>query len=606
MHTFTVWAPDAGDVGLHLPASGTTYPMEPSGGGWWALQVAEADHGTDYAFSLDGGPARPDPRSAWQPEGPDGPSRVFDTSRHAWGDGAWPGIDARGALFYEMHVGTFTAEGTFDAAVERLDHLVDLGVQVVEVLPVAAFPGRWGWGYDGVDLWAVHAPYGGPEAFQRFVDACHSRGLGVCLDVVYNHLGPAGNYLPEFGPYFTDAHETPWGSAVNLDARGSREVRAFVVENALRWLRDFHVDALRLDAVHALVDDSPTHVLAQLSLRVAELSDAVGRPLTLVAESDLNDPRTVEPAADGGAGMQGQWADDVHHALHALFSGERQGYYVDFGSLEVLAKAFTGVFVHDGGFSTFRGKDWGRPVDPSLHRGHAFVAYGSNHDQVGNRATGDRPSANLTDGQLAASAALVLLGPFTPMLFMGEEWGARTPWQFFTDHPDPELAEAVRNGRRSEFAEHGWDAEDVPDPQDGATRDASVLDWDERESARGRRLLAWYRELVSLRNAEGALRDDVLGRSPSLDLVGDEDGQWLVLVRGAYRVVVNLAEVPRTVPVEAGATVEGEGRLAVVAAFDEVQAEGAAVRLPGHGVAVVRVEGSTGGDVRRSGGTAGA
>ncbi|ROP26620.1 malto-oligosyltrehalose trehalohydrolase [Pseudokineococcus lusitanus] len=601
MHDFSVWAPDAARVEVLLPAAGAAADDAPrveavrAGGGWWSASVADAGHGTDYAFSLDGGPARPDPRSAWLPQGPDGPSRVFDAAAFAWTDEGWAGVDGRGAVFYELHVGTFTAEGTLDAAVGRLDHLVDLGVQVVELLPVAAFPGRWGWGYDGVGLWAVHEPYGGPEALQRFVDACHARGLGVCLDVVYNHLGPAGNYLPEFGPYFTDEHETPWGTAVNLDAPGSREVRAYVVQGALRWLRDFHVDALRLDAVHALVDDSAVHVLAELSLKAAELSDEVGRPLTLVAESDLNDPRTVEPARDGGWGMQAQWADDVHHALHALVTGERQGYYVDFGSVDVLRTTMTGAFLHAGTFSTFRDEVWGRPVDPTLHRGGSFVAYTSNHDQVGNRATGDRPSATLPGGVLATSAALVLLGPFSPMLFMGEEWGARTPWQFFTDFPDPELAAAVREGRRGEFASHGWDAEDVPDPQDAATRDASVLDWAEPTTGRGAALLDWHRRLLALRAAEGDLRDDVLGRSPSLDLVGDEDAGWLVLVRGAFRVVANLGDTAQEVGVQRGGGVEGESGAELVAAYGgedgdaEVVAEGEVVRLPAHSVAVVRL-----------------
>ncbi|MEJ5944565.1 malto-oligosyltrehalose trehalohydrolase [Pseudokineococcus basanitobsidens] len=601
MHVFTVWAPDATTVEVEVglagtpPTGGSLVPMARDGGGWWSAEVADSGHGTDYAFHLDGGDARPDPRSAWQPEGPDGPSRVFDPSRFAWSDGSWAGVDGRGALFYELHVGTFTSEGTLDAAAGRLDHLVDLGVQVVELQPVAAFPGRWGWGYDGVDLWAVHAPYGGPEALQRFVDACHARGLGVCLDVVYNHLGPAGNYLPEFGPYFTDEHETPWGTAVNLDAPGSREVRAFVVEGALRWLRDFHVDALRLDAVHALVDDSAVHVLAELSLKAADLSDEVGRPLTLVAESDLNDPRMVEPARDGGYGMQAQWADDVHHALHALVTGERQGYYVDFGSLEALRTTMTGAFWHAGTYSTFREEVWGRPVDPTRHRGRSFVAYTSNHDQVGNRATGDRPSQTLPGGVLAASAALVLLGPFSPMLFMGEEWGARTPWQFFTDFPDAELGDAVREGRRGEFASHGWDAEDVPDPQATSTRDASVLDWDEPTSGRGAALLAWHRTLVELRGSEADLRDDVLGRSPSLDVVGDEDAGWLVLVRGAFRVAVNLSDAAQEVVLERGAGVEGESGAELVAAYggelgdQDVVVEGEVVRLPAHSVAVARL-----------------
>src|SRR3954469_20348391 len=330
--------------------------------GVWALDVEDAGHGTDYAFSLDGGAPLPDPRSAWQPDGVHRPSRVFDPARHHWQDAGWGGRSALGALFYELHIGTFTPQGTLDAAAERREHLVDLGVDVVELMPVAVFDGRWGWGYDGVDPYAVHAPYGGPEALQRFVDRCHDAGLAVCLDVVYNHLGPSGNYLSSFGPYFTDKHSTPWGPAVNLDDTGSTEVRRWICDNALRWFRDFHFDALRLDAVHALVDDSPTHLLQQLSTETAALSKELGRPLGLVAESDLNDPRMIEAVSAGGMGMTAQWSDDFHHALHALLTGERFGYYVDFGDPAVFAKTLTRVFMHDGTYSTFRGKTWGHQI----------------------------------------------------------------------------------------------------------------------------------------------------------------------------------------------------------------------------------------------------
>ena len=546
--------------------------------GWWSADVADAGHGTDYWYSLDGADPVPDPRSAWQPDGVHGPSRVFDPSLHRWDDGSWTGRDVRGAVFYELHVGTFTDEGTLDSAVARLDHLVQLGVDVVSLMPVAAFPGRWGWGYDGVDLYAVHEPYGGPEALQRFVDACHGRGLAVCLDVVYNHLGPSGNYLHGFGPYFTDKHHTPWGQAVNLDDDGSEQVRRFVVDNALRWFRDFHVDALRLDAVHALVDDSETHLLAQLSDETASLAAELGRPLGLVAESDLNDARMVTPTADGGLGMTAQWNDDFHHAVHALTTGERQGYYVDFGEYTTLAKVLTSVFFHDGGRSTFRDADWGAPVDRSAVGGHAFLAYTSDHDQVGNRAVGDRPSQNLSPGVLAVAAALTLTSPFTPMLFMGEEWGSVTPWQFFTDHGEPDLAESIREGRRREFAEHGWAAE-VPDPQDHATRDASVLDWEEIAAQPHQRLLAWHRELVSLRRREDDLRDDRLDR---VEVEHDEAPGWFVVRRGALRVVLNLSSDPVTVPLDATAT-------ATLAAWDGAMLGPDGVTLPGPSAAVVRV-----------------
>ncbi|MFH5823069.1 malto-oligosyltrehalose trehalohydrolase [Georgenia sp. AZ-5] len=581
-----VWAPAASAVELVLPASGRREPMEAAEGGWWRARH-ELAPGTDYAFALDGGPSLPDPRSAWQPRGVHGPSRTFDPTAHEWADGGWAGRSSLGAVIYELHVGTFTPEGTLDAAVARLDHLADLGVDMVELMPVAAFPGAAGWGYDGVALYAVHEAYGGPAALQRFVDAAHGRGIAVCLDVVYNHLGPSGNYLGSFGPYFTDRHSTPWGAAVNLDGDDAAEVRAFVVDNALRWLRDFHVDALRLDAVHALVDDSPRHVLAELSDAVAALEREVGRPLSLIAESDLNDARMVTPTSAGGFGMTAQWDDDVHHALHALVTGERHGYYVDFGGPGTLAKALREVFVHDGTYSTFRGKDWGAPVPPDVDA-RRFVVFSQDHDQVGNRALGDRPSRVLTPGQLAGSAAVVLLGPYTPMLFMGEEWGATTPFQYFTDH-EPELGELVRQGRQKEFGTHGW-AElyggevAVPDPQDPGTVAASRLDWAERDAPEHARLLEFYRGLISLRHE---VPDIASGDRSATAVEVAEDGAWLLLRRGGLAVVVGLSDAAVTVPLaeDDGPDPElllswGEAGLA---------GDGArGVRLEGHCVAVVR------------------
>ncbi len=590
-HERRVWAPDATQVHIDVaPVGGaaSTHPMTAAPGGWWIWRDPgfTADP-LDYAFRIDGGPPTPDPRSAWQPDGVDGASRSYDPASHSWSDLGWRGPrDGRGALggvFYELHIGTFTTVGTFDAAVEHLDELVALGVDVVEVMPVAAFPGRWGWGYDGVDLYAVHEPYGGPAGFQRFVDACHARGLGVCLDVVYNHLGPSGNYLARFGPYFTDAHTTPWGPAVNLDGPGSAEVRRFVVDNALRWVRDFHVDALRLDAVHELRDDSERHILAQLADEVALLASDLGRPVHLVAESDLNDPVMVTPTADGGRGMSGQWADDVHHALHALLTGEDTGYYADFAAPGVLDKVLREVFLHDGRWSSFRQREWGAPVDPTRHPGHRFVVYLQTHDQVGNRAVGDRISAGVAPGQQALGAALYLTSAFTPMIFMGEEWAAATPWQFFSDFDDPQLADAVREGRRNEFAGHGWDKDDVPDPQDHATRDRSVLDRSELAQPEHARMLAWYAGLLALRRDAPELSDD---RLDHVEVASDGDRSWVVVSRGALRIVGNLAAGPASIPVP-GASTAAE----VVLAWDAESTtcgEGR-LELGGHGVAVLRL-----------------
>ncbi len=580
MHVFRVWAPSVQQVEVELgggagpPAARHLMSAEP--GGWWRADVEAAGPGSDYSFVLDGGDALPDPRSRHQPYGVHGPSRLFDPGRHRWADQDWPGRDVRGALFYELHIGTFTRDGTLDAATGRLDHLVDLGVDVVEVMPVAAFEGERGWGYDGVQPYAVQDSYGGPEAFQRFVDACHQRSLAVCLDVVYNHLGPSGNYLSRFGPYFHDRHSTPWGDAVNLDGEDAAEVRRWIIDNALTWFTDFHVDALRLDAVHALIDDSPRHLLADLSDATADLSARLGRRLALVAESDLNDPATVEPTRDGGMGMTAQWSDDVHHALHSWCTGETQGYYADFGDELTVARTLTRVFRHAGDWSSFRGSDWGRPIDPEGHRGHAFLAYLQNHDQVGNRAVGDRITAHTPLGRVAAAVALVLTSPFTPMLFMGEEWAASTPWQYFTDFDD-ELGEAVRTGREAEFARHGWIGE-MPDPQSPRTREASVLRWEERAHGEHAMTLGFYRDLIALRRREPDLRDDDL-TAVSVTVGTD----WIVLHRGDFDVLANLSAGAAELPATPGAKVA----LAWPGA-DPPKATGTAMLLAAHSVAVLR------------------
>jgi maltooligosyltrehalose trehalohydrolase len=523
--------------------------------GWWMGPDLAA--GADYSFSIDGEGPFPDPRSAAQPSGVHGPSRTFDARAFAWTDvtgsdstgsaTAWRGRDARGAVFYELHTGTFTEAGTLDAAAARLGYLAGIGIEMVELMPVSPFPGRYGWGYDGVAPFAVHEALGGPEALQRFVDAAHAAGLGVCLDVVYNHLGPSGNYLAKFGPYFTDAYQTPWGWAVNLDQDGSGEVRRYLADNALRWFEDFHVDALRLDAVHELHDRSPRHFLSQLADEVAALSDRLNRPLSLIAESDLNDDLTVAPTREGGRGMTAQWNDDVHHALHAYLTGERQGYYVDFGSADCLDATYRNVFWHNGSFSPFRDREWGRPVAPERDR-REFVVCASNHDQAGNRALGDRPSARLSPGAQAASLAFVLLSPFTPMVFMGEEYGETRPWMFFTDFDDPDLADAVRRGRTAEFAGRGLEEEyggsvEIPDPQAEATMRGSILSPDSAAGFPHDELRAWFAALIAARPL--TLRRGAWATYP---VSIEESAPHILTLRGPVTVHANLSRAPVDVP----------------------------------------------------------
>ena len=552
MTRFAVWAPEKT---VRLRVDGADRDMERGEDGWWRLDVPEAGPGTDYGFLLpDGDGPLPDPRSQWQPAGVHGLSRVYDHAAFAWSDGAWTGRQLPGSVLYEMHVGTFTPEGTFDAAIQRLDHLVDLGVDMVELLPVGSFNGEYNWGYDGACWYAPHEAYGGPDGLKRFVDAAHDKGLGVVLDVVYNHFGPSGAYAPMFAPYLHTAASNPWGAAVNLDGPRSDEVRRYIIDSMLMWLRDYHVDGLRLDAVHAFVDDTAIHLLEQMAVEVESLSTHLGRPLSLIAESDLNDPKLITPREGHGYGLHAQWDDDVHHVLHALLTGERQGYYGDFGSLESLQTVLTGAFFHAGTWSSFRRRRHGRPVDRHRTPGYRFVAYLQNHDQIGNRAVGDRLSATLSAGLLKVGATLLLTSPFTPMLFMGEEWAASNPWQFFTSHPEPDLAEAVRTGRRREFASHGWAETDVPDPQDPATFARSKLDWSELAKPGHAEILDLYKQLIALRRSRPELSD------PRLDHVEVRHGDRYVVIRrgpGSGRhcaVVANLAPVPQTVSLRAAAS----------------------------------------------------
>ncbi|MCX6399321.1 MAG: malto-oligosyltrehalose trehalohydrolase [Propionibacteriales bacterium] len=540
---FDVWAPRARRVRLSL--GDEVLPMIRAGEGWWtpAADGRPVPDGTRYGYCLDDDErALPDPRSRRQPDGVHERSATFDPGAHVWADQAWTGRQLAGATIYELHVGTFTPQGTLDAVAERLDHLVSLGVGFVELMPVNAFNGVHNWGYDGV-LWsAVHEEYGGPAAYQRLVDACHQAGIGVIQDVVHNHLGPSGNHLPRFGPYLKDGRNT-WGDLVNLDGEGSQEVRRYIIDNALMWLRDFHVDGLRLDAVHALEDSSDVHLLEEMAIEVKALSVHQNRPLTLIAESDLNDARLVTPREAGGYGLDAQWSDDFHHAVHVALTRETEGYYADFEPIGALAKVLDRGFFHDGTFSSFRGRDHGSPVDTDRMPASRLVVCSQNHDQVGNRARGDRTADQLDAELLLCGALLTLASPFTPMLFQGEEWAASTPFAFFTSHPEPDLAKATAEGRLAEFERMGWDPAEVLDPQDPATFLDSKLVWEEIAERRHAHVLAGYRRLAVLRREHPELTDPRFGSTTV-----DERARRLTLARGALAIQLNLCEVSWNVP----------------------------------------------------------
>jgi maltooligosyltrehalose trehalohydrolase len=545
MHTFRVWATIPERVEVQVGRQ--RFPMRRGEDGWWSAAVEAARPGSDYGFVLDGEGPFPDPRSPWQPNGVHGLSRLVDHGAIRWEDAGFRAGPLSAAVIYELHIGTFTPAGTFDAAIGRLDHLVHLGVTHVELMPVNQFSGRHGWGYDSVDLFAPHQAYGGPDGLKRLVNACHQRGLAVLLDVVYNHLGPSGNYLGRFAPYFNPRYHTPWGSAINFDGAYSDEVRRFFCDNALMWLREYHVDGLRLDAVHAILDTSAIPFLEQLGAEVRQLAAQANRPLIVIPESDLNDPRLIWPSERGGFALDAQWSDDFHHALHTVLTGEKAGYYEDFGALADLAKALREAYVYDGRYSRHRRCSHGRP--PVGLTGHRFLGYAQNHDQVGNRARGERLSQLVSLGRLKAAAALVFASPFVPMLFQGEEWGASTPFQYFTDHPEPDLAEAVRQGRRKEFASFGWKPEEVPDPQAPETFDRSKLDWSEpaREPHAG--LLDWHRRLIRLRRAEPALAD---GRLELVQCRFNVPGSWFLLERGLFTVACNFSGQLQHLPLRPG------------------------------------------------------
>jgi len=491
---FRVWAPGSEHLQVRLIGQNRLIDLERDMHGYHSAIASAVTPGDHYLLRFDDGTELPDPASRWQPEGVHGPSAVVDLA-FPWTDANWRTPPLADFVIYELHVGTFSREGTFTGVIKRLDHLVSLGVTAVEIMPVAQFPGARNWGYDGVFPFAVHNTYGGPVELMRLVDACHAHGLAVILDVVYNHLGPEGNVLDRFAPYFHDAYRTPWGRAINFDGAYSDDVRYYFLENTLQWLRDYHFDALRLDAVHGILDPSAYPFLAELADQTGETSRAVGRSLWLIAESDLNDPRLLQPRNAGGYGLHAQWLDDFHHALHALLTGEADGYYADFGRLEDLSRCLQHGFAFTGQYSTYRRRRHGQP--PRTPRGDQFVVCLQNHDQVGNRMRGERISVLVSFEALKLGAALVLLSPFIPLLFMGEEYGETRPFPYFVSHADPELVEAVRAGREREFADFAW-AGEPPDPQADHTFQSAVLTFDTSDPDRSA-LFRLYRELIALR-----------------------------------------------------------------------------------------------------------
>lgn len=527
---FRLWAPFAQRAELHVVAPAErTVPMMPAERGYYAVTLDDAPPGTRYFYRLDSKDDRPDPASRFQPEGVHGPSAVVDSHAFQWTDAGWQNPALSDYVIYELHVGAFTPEGTFEAIIPRLASLADLGVTAIELMPVAQFPGARNWGYDGVQLYATQASYGGPEELRRLVDATHAAGIAIILDVVYNHLGPEGNYLAEFGPYFTDRYHTPWGTALNYDGPQSDEVRRFFIGNAMQWLEDFHIDALRLDAVHAILDFSAFPFLEELAATAEARGRALGgRRWYLIGETDQNDSRVIRPRAEHGLGLDGHWSDDFHHTLHVLLTDEHGGYYADFGTVSQLATAYRRSYIFAGEYAPSRLRRHGNAPDGTRYE--QFVVCAQNHDQVGNRAIGDRLSSLISfEGRKLAAAAL-LLSPSVPLLFMGEEYGDDAPFQYFVSHGDYDLIEAVRNGRVQEFAGFAWNVA-VPDPQAEETFLRSKLTYDAR-TAEGehKTLWQWYQALIRLRKTLPPLGTVP---SPDLDVQADDGQGTLTMVRGA-------------------------------------------------------------------------
>lgn len=547
-----VWAPRAKQVELVLIDGDRrrAAEMQREGRGYFHHKEANIPDGQRYAHRLDGGPERPDPCSLFQPDGVHGPSAVVSPERFRWNDGDWRGVSRQNLVFYELHIGIFTPQGTFESVIERLNELRDLGVTAVELMPVGQFPGGRNWGYDGVLPYAAQSTYGGPHALQRLVDATHRAGLAIFLDVVYNHIGPEGNYLPEFGPYFTDRYKTPWGMAVNFDGPGSEGVREFVLDNARMWLEEFHFDGLRIDAVHAIFDLGARHILHDVQEVAEDVAKRSGRTIHIIAESDLNDPRLLFPRERGGHALAGQWSDDFHHAIHAFLTGERRGYYQDYGQARQIAEVLRTPFLFAGDYSPFRDRRHG--AAPEGLPGDHFVVCLQNHDQVGNRARGDRLSTLLDDpAKQRLASSLLLLSPYLPLLFMGEEYGEEKPFPFFCSFLDQALIEAVRQGRKEEFAELVGQGT-VPDPQAEETFASARLSWSWPERTPRAGLRRMYHDLLAARREWPAMHD-FQERKARL-LPDTENGPFLELLRGPagslekLHIFSNLGDQPQRLP----------------------------------------------------------
>ena len=530
-----VWAPEKTSVALLIDGELAPIPLRAEAHGYWSAVLPGVKAGDRYTIQLEGAAALPDPVSLAQPGGVHEASQVVDLS-FDWTDGQWTHTKLEDYIIYELHVGTFSEEGAFDGVIARLDHLVDLGVTAIEIMPVAQFPGGRNWGYDGVFPFAVQNSYGGPQGLQRLVDACHRKGIAVILDVVYNHLGPEGNYLGLYGPYFTDKYKTPWGGALNFDDAWCDGVRRYFIENMLMWLRDFHIDALRLDAVHAIRDLSPVHLLRELRVHADEWMRLSGKQHYLIVESDLNDPKYIQPLEEGGYGMHGQWVDEFHHALRVAAGGETTGYYADFNGLAHLAKSYQDAYVFDGQFSEHRKRFFGLPAGKA--EGKQFVVFAQNHDQVGNRMLGERISSLLSFEMQKLLAGAVLVSPFLPLLFMGEEWSEPNPFLYFVSHTDAKLAEAVRKGRIEEFKAFHTEGQ-APDPVSEETFLRSRLQWSLKESGRHAKMFDFYRSLIHLRKAHPSLaRPDRKGVRVQID----EELDVIQLHRGGVVCLLNFSD----------------------------------------------------------------